>query len=201
MIETSDSLLSRLRTDNAHEAWQVFFDAYWGAILRYGQKVGLNQDQAEEVLQDTMVALIRVLPEFAYDRRKGRFRNFLLTIVHRRAMCVLERSSRQRSLVWTDALEEKLSCLSGENDGPDHEALLRWRDSLLEEALRRLRDDPRLGENTFGVFEAYVIQRQPVEEVARKFGVSENAVYQVRNRLLRRLKMDVGMLMKSAGAS
>jgi RNA polymerase sigma factor (sigma-70 family) len=201
MIETSDSLLGRLRGDNAHDAWQEFFDAYWGAIMRYGCKVGLTKDQAEEVLQDTMVALIRVLPEFAYDRRKGRFRNFLLTIVHRRAMYVLERGARNRSLVWNEALEETLSGRGREDEGPDHEALLRWRDSLLEEALRRMRDDPRLGESTFGVFEAYVIERHPAEEVALKFGVTVNAVYQVRNRLLRRLKMEVGMLMKSGGMS
>jgi DNA-directed RNA polymerase specialized sigma subunit len=44
-----------------------------------------------------------------------------------------------------------------------------------------------------------VINRQPATEVARRFEVSENAVYQIRNRLLRRLKAEVGMLMKSGG--
>ena len=200
MIETNESLLGRLRIDNAHEAWQEFFEAYWGAILRYGRKLGLSAHQAEEVLQETMVVLIRILPEFAYDRNKGRFRNFLLTIVHRKALSVLERGSRNRLLAWNESLESASLDPFGNGGGPEQEALSRWRDSLYEEAIRRMRDDPRLGESTFAVFEAYVIAGQPAEQVARRFKLSENAVYQVRNRLIRRLKMEVSTLMKSGGS-
>jgi RNA polymerase sigma-70 factor (ECF subfamily) len=199
MIETNESLLGRLRIVDAHGAWQEFFEAYWGAILRYGRKLGLSADQAEEVLQETMVVLMRILPRFAYDPRKGRFRNFLLTIVHRRALAVLERNSRRKPVAWSEALEGDLADPFGNSESAEREARERWRDSLLEEAIRRLREDPRLAEKTLAVFEAYVINRQPATEVARRFEVSENAVYQIRNRLLRRLKAEVGLLMKSGG--
>jgi RNA polymerase sigma-70 factor (ECF subfamily) len=199
MIETNESLLGRLRIADAHGAWQEFFDAYWGAILRYGHKLGLSADQAEEVLQETMVVLMRVLPRFAYDRRKGRFRNFLLTIVHRRALAVMERNSRRQPVAWNDALEGDLADPFGNSESAEREARDRWRDSLLEEAIRRLREDPRIAGKTLAVFEAYVINRQPATAVARQFEVSENAVYQIRNRLLRRLKVEVATLMKSGG--
>jgi RNA polymerase sigma-70 factor (ECF subfamily) len=199
MIETNESLLGRLRIADAHGAWQEFFDAYWGAILRYGQKLGLSANQAEEVLQETMVVLMRILPRFDYDPRKGRFRNFLLTIVHRRALAVMERNSRRQPVVWSEVLEGDLADPFGNSESAEREARDRWRDSLLEEAIRRLREDPRLAEKTLAIFEAYVINRQPATEVARRFEVSENAVYQIRNRLLRRLKAEVGMLMKSGG--
>lgn len=198
MVTTNESLLGRLRVDNAHEAWRQFFEAYWGAILRYARKLGLNDDQASEVLQETMVALMRILPDFAYDRRKGRFRNFLLTIVHRKSLSVLRRMSRQRVVTWDDLAESTPDPL-GSHTAAETEARERWRDSLIEEAIHRLRADPRMEEHTFAVFEAYVIEQQPVEEVARKFGLTENAVYQVRNRLLRRLKLEVARLMKSSG--
>jgi RNA polymerase sigma factor (sigma-70 family) len=201
MIETNQSLLGRLRIDDAHDAWQEFFDAYWGAILRYGRKLGLSAHQAEEVLQETMVVLMRVLPRFAYDPRKGRFRNFLLTIVHRRALAVMERSSRRRAVAWSEKIEDELADPFDNNAGAQREARERWQDSLLEEAIRRMREDPRMADKTLAVFEAYVIARQPAEEVARRFGVSENSVYQIRNRLLRRLKSEVATLMKSGGMS
>lgn len=199
MVTTNESLLGRLRVDNAHEAWKQFFEAYWGAILRYARKLGLNDDQAKEVLQETMVALMRILPEFAYDRKKGRFRNFLLTIVHRKALGVLRRMSRQRALTWDELAVEAVADPFGHQGSAEREARERWRDSLIEEALHRLRADPKLEEHTFAVFEAYVIEQQPVEAVARKFGLTENAIYQVRNRLLRRLKVEVTRLMKSSG--
>jgi DNA-directed RNA polymerase specialized sigma24 family protein len=44
-----------------------------GGDLRYARKLGLDETQAQDVLQETMVALMRILPEFAYDRNKGSF--------------------------------------------------------------------------------------------------------------------------------
>ena len=200
MIETNESLLGQLRGDKVDEAWKDFFGAYWGAILRYARKLGLNQHQAEEVLQETMVALMRILPEFVYDRNRGRFRNFLLTIVHRKSLAVLRRNARQREVAWTESVDRDAADFLGDDGTADREAQARWYDSILEEAIRRLRDDPRLGEKTFAVFEAYVIKHQPADKVAHRFELKENAVYQIRNRLMRRLKIDVALLMKSSGA-
>lgn len=201
MIETNQSLLSRLRIEDAHDAWQEFFNAYWGAILRYGRKLGLTAHQAEEVLQETMVVLMRVLPRFHYDPRKGRFRNFLLTIVHRRALAVMERNAQRRVVGWGAKLEDVLADPFDNNARAEREARERWQESLLEEAIRRMREDSRLEDKTLAVFESYVIEHRPAEEVARRFGVSENSVYQIRNRLLRRLKAEVATLMKSSGMS
>ena len=44
-----------------------------------------------------------------------------------------------------------------------------------------------------------VVERQPVADVARKFGMKENAVYQIRNRLLRRVQAEIAVLMKNSG--
>lgn len=199
MITTNESLLDRLRADNAHDAWREFFATYWGVILRYARKLGLRPDQAEDVLQETMVVLMRTLPEFVYDRRKGRFRNFLLTIVHRRALAALRRDSRLRNVTWEAQPVLSAEDPFGNNGASDREALARWQDSLLEEAIRRMRQDGRFSGNTLAVFEAYVVRREPAEVVARRFRLAENAVYQIRNRLLRRLRAEVRRLERSAG--
>jgi hypothetical protein len=53
--------------------------------------------------------------------------------------------------------------------------------------------------NTFAVFEAYVLQRVPAEVVAERFGLKENAVYQIRNRVLRLVRNEVRKLARSSG--
>jgi RNA polymerase sigma-70 factor (ECF subfamily) len=199
MITTNESLLDRLRADNAQEAWREFFAAYWGVILRYGRKMGLRQDQAEDVLQETMVVLMRKLPEFVYDRRKGRFRNFLLTIVHRRALAVFGREARNPAVAWEELSPELVNQVSKDHRVGESEAQARWREALLEEALRRLRCDGRLGAGTLAVFEAYVVRAEPAIQVARRFKMTENSVYQIRNRVLRRVKAEVRRLQQSAG--
>jgi RNA polymerase sigma factor (sigma-70 family) len=198
MIDTSETLLGRLKAENAHDAWKEFYHFYWGAILRYARKLGLNQHQAEEVLQETMVALMRILPEFAYDRRKGKFRNFLLTIVHRKSLAMLRLASRNPEVAWEEAKHEGTADPFHRGDAME-EALARWRDSLMEESIRRVRDSGRLADRTFAVFEAYAVRRRPVEEVARQFGMKENAVYQIRNRVLQRVQAEVAALMKNSG--
>jgi len=199
MIETDPTLLGRLKGNNAQEAWREFYQSYWGAILRYARKLGLNEHEAEEALQETMVALMRVLPEFAYDRSKGRFRNFLLTIVHRKSVDVLKRRERPGGVAWNVVAENTVAASDGREGTDEREAEARWRDSLLEEAIRRMREDPRYAEHTLGIFEAYVVERRSVEEVARRFRISENAVYQVRSRLLRRVKAEVARLRRNSG--
>jgi len=202
MIETRESLLDRLKIDDAQEAWKEFYRLYGRAIVRYGLKLGLTEHQAKEVLQETMVALMRILPEFAYDRGKGRFRNFLLTIVHRKSLAMLRRARREgeTSIPW-EANGEADSADPFEADRvAEAEAIGHWREALLAEALRELRADPTVSERTLAVFEAYVIEKRRVDEVAARFGLKENAIYQIKNRLLRRLQARVARLMRDSGA-
>lgn len=185
MTETDETLLKQIRELDAHEAWQVFFRKYWAAILRYARKLGLKAHQAEEVLQETMVELMRILPEFDYDRRKGRFRNFLLTIVHRKSLRVMRRAKQTMTGVppaITDAVPD------GHDDGDMAEAEARWRESIRDILLERLRGS--VDEHTFAVFDDYVLQGQPAESVARTHGLTLNAVYQIKNRLTRRLQKE-----------
>ena len=199
MIDTSESLLDRLKLDEAQEAWREFYHLYWGAILRYARKLGLKEHEAEEVLQETMVTLMRILPEFAYDRNRGRFRNFLLTIVHRKALALMRRASRSSEVEWREDSPGHTADPFDVGTAPAEEALARWREVLMEEAVRRVRANTRTQDGTFAVFEAYVLQRLPADEVARRFGLKENAVYQIRNRVLRRVRAEVMRLARSSG--
>lgn len=199
MIDTSESLLDRLKVGEAQEAWREFYQLYWGAILRYARKLGLKEHEAEEVLQETMVVLMRILPGFAYDRGRGKFRNFLLTIVHRKSLALMRRAARRTEVKWHDGAETHSVDPFENGAATQTEALTRWRETLMEEAVRRVRENVRINAATFAVFEAYVLRRRPAEDVAREFGLKENAVYQIRNRLLRQVQAEVERLAHSAG--
>jgi RNA polymerase sigma-70 factor (ECF subfamily) len=207
MIETNEMLLDRLKADTAHEAWEEFYRNYWQPILRYARKLGLSGHQSHEVLQDTMVALVRILPQFAYDRRRGKFRNFLLTIVHRKSLAVQRRARRDRTLSldstqpWGEGAMALLDVLAAPlPDAEAAEAERRWRESLLETALANLRADPTVEPRTLAVFEAYVIVRRSVDDVAAEFGLKENAIYQIKNRLLRRVRAEAARMAREARA-
>lgn len=204
VIDTNETLLDRVKKIDAHEAWREFFHAYSSPILRYAQKLGLREHQAEEVLQETMVALMRQLPEFCYDRVRGKFRNFLLTIVHRKSLAALRRAkiasdvSLDSEAPWgSRAWHDVLPAEAAQADEREVEA--RWREALMEDALAQLATNPALEETTWPVFRAYVVENRPVGEVAAEFGLKENAVYQIKNRLVRRLRADVARRLRDSG--
>ena len=203
MIDTNETLLERVKTPVAHDAWREFYKEYWAVILAYARKLGLNRHQADEVLQETMVALMRILPDFRYDRQKGKFRNFLLTIVHRKSLAALRRAkgvpdvSLDSEDPWgREALHDILPAAASRAD--ETEAEHRWREAVMEDAMARLAANPALGDGTYEAFRAYVIEGRPAPEVAAAHGLRENALYQIKSRLLRRLRADVTRRLREA---
>lgn len=167
--------------------------------MGYGRRLGLSHENAQDVLQETMVTLMRLLPDFIYDPHKGLFRNFLLTIVHRKALARLRRIRRESEVPF--ATPHELPEQEGrDQDEIRDEEIERWRESLMEEALRRLKDGAGVDKRTVDVFFRYVVDRNSAAAVALEFGLRENAVYQIKNRLLRRLQADVANLMSNSGS-
>lgn len=206
MQVTNVSLLERMKDLEAHDAWEEFCQTYWAVILRYAQKLGLDETAAQDVLQETMVALMRALPQFSYNSQRGKFRNFLLTIVHRKVLAAkrrlaarphvsLDHATHEGGLVLAEKLADEQSLL------PSKLVEGQWRESVREEALRRVREDPNIQGRTWEIFSAYVIDQLSAVEVAQNFGIAENAVYQIKNRMLRRLREEVKRLTDETDAA
>ena len=70
---------------------------------------------------------------------------------------------------------------------------------MLEEALSRVSRDVRVQGRTFDVFRSYVLKGEDADEVAGRYGLKKNAVYQIKDRLTRRLQDEVATLMAELG--
>lgn len=195
MESTSATLLSRLKQSHADASWERFCRIYAAPIIRYGRKLGLSDADARDVMQESLLILMRLLPQFEYDRQRGRFRSYLLNIVHKQALGFLRRA-RRHPVISLDA------------DGPDGLPPLevvapeqesgrdvRWQEALFDEAWSRLAASGRLQPATLAVFEDYVIRGRDCEEVAKKHGIAANTVYQMRNRVIGILKSEVRLML------
>jgi len=64
---TRPSLLVRLKDTGDQQSWQEFNDLYRKLIFGFAIKAGLTETEAQEVVQETLIAAAKNLPEFRYD--------------------------------------------------------------------------------------------------------------------------------------
>ena len=79
MTKTPASLLERLRDSFDADAWTRFVALYTPLIYSRGRRVGLQDQDAVDLVQDVFATLIHVLPTFIYAQHKS-FRHWLRTV-------------------------------------------------------------------------------------------------------------------------
>ena len=184
---TRSSLLGRLRDLDDDASWGVFFDTYWRLIYNVALKSGLSDDAAQEVVQETVIAVARKMPDFRYDPAKGSFKQWLLLITRRRIhdqLRLFYRSERRSNAGRTDPVVRRAS-LPDATLPPD--ALIasvweqEWRDCIFQAALARVRQQAK--PKQFQVFDCCVLQNLPPRQVARMLGLSAAQVYLAKHRV------------------
>jgi len=197
LIPTRRSLLSRLKDWDDQESWREFFNTYWKLIYGVALKAGLSDAEAQDVVQDTVVAVARKMQDFRYDPAAGSFKNWLLVITRRRIADHQRKQYRQPLLADCGALAgtetDGLERIAAPVD-PGIDAIwdAEWEKNLLDAAIERVRlqIDPR----QFQIFDCYVLKEWPVKDVTRTLGVSATQVYLARHRISRLIKKEARSL-------
>ena len=79
MFMTPASLLYRLRQPEEVTAWARFVDLYTPLLFHWAKKLGQQESDCADLVQDVFLILWRKLPEFEYDSGKS-FHAWLKTI-------------------------------------------------------------------------------------------------------------------------
>ena len=58
-IPTRHSLLNRLKDWRDEASWREFFETYWELIYNVARKAGLNDAEAQDVVQETVIAVAK----------------------------------------------------------------------------------------------------------------------------------------------
>ncbi len=185
-LPTRESLLSRLRSWDQQDSWREFFESYWRLIFDAARKAGLDEAAAQDVVQETVIAVARQMPGFRYDPRLGSFKAWLLQIARCRILDAMRRRYRQgevnRAQLDDVEVEAELERAAREHGG-DLERIwdAEWDAHVRSLALERLRR--RVRPEQYQMFDLYVLKGWPVARVAQVLGVSRMQVYLSRHRL------------------
>jgi RNA polymerase sigma-70 factor (ECF subfamily) len=187
MNTTPVSLLERLRRPGEQAAWERFVHLYTPLLLRWVRRLGLHGPDAADLVQDVFALLVRKLPEFRYDPDR-RFRGWLWTVTLNK---VRERA-RRRPGAAVQAGEDVLDKLA-DRAGPDAAGAAEDRQDLVRRALRLLQGEFQPA--TWRAFWECAALGRPAAEVAAEVGMTVNAVYVAKCRVLRRLRRELDGLL------
>jgi RNA polymerase sigma-70 factor, ECF subfamily len=186
MTETPVSLLQRLRQPGDQQAWERFVELYSPLIHTWGRRAGLQDEDASDLVQTVLLALLQTMPTFVYDRHKS-FRRWLKTITLNK---------------WRDSCK-RLGRVSAGGDAGLAEAVVpdnveafweaEYARHLANRALEVMQAD--FQPTTWKAFWEQTIGGRSAAEIGAELGLSPGAVYAARFRVLDRLRRELaGML-------
>jgi RNA polymerase sigma-70 factor (ECF subfamily) len=183
MTRTPSSLLERLRQPFEPEAWARFVALYTPLLYSWARRLGLQEQDAADLVQDVFVTLLQVLPTFNYDRQQS-FRKWLRTVAINRWK--KERKRPQHRLVQAAEGQPEAVAVGAELEAC-WEA--EYRQHLVSQALRLMRSD--FEETTWKACWETAAAGRAAAEVAAELGLTVGAVYAAKFRVLNRLRREL----------
>jgi RNA polymerase sigma-70 factor (ECF subfamily) len=188
MGQTPVSLLERLRRPEERAAWDRFVELYTPLLYHWAHRLGLQEANAADLVQDVFLVLVQELPRFTY-RADKRFRGWLWTVlVNKQRERERQRQARPLEVGDTGLAEHAAS----DDSVPLEEA--EYRQYLVNRALPLMQADFQSA--TWKACWEYLVVGRPAAEIAAELGITVNAVHLARARVLRRLRQELEGLLE-----
>jgi RNA polymerase sigma-70 factor (ECF subfamily) len=184
LADTNTYLLMGLKDQGNGRVWEEFCARYRPVLVSFALRLGFSVDDAQDAAQESLLAFVESYRKGRYDRQKGRLRTWLLAIA-RNQMLGARRRAKRLHTVEPEGKAEVLASIPGEDE------LTRlweaeWRKALIQACLKQVRR--YLEETTVRAFELTVLERWPADKAAAQLGISRNAVFHAKRRVLSHLR-------------
>jgi RNA polymerase sigma-70 factor (ECF subfamily) len=161
-------------------------------------KAGLTEEEAQEVVQETVITVARRIPEFKYDPTVCSFKTWLLNLTRWR---IVDQLRKRRPAVTDRRRSDAATRTAAIERVPDPASLdlgavwdEEWERQLLAAAIQRVKRQVK--PEQYQVFHLCVFKEWPVKKVAAQLGVSSAQVYLAKHRIGALLKREVKSVRK-----
>jgi RNA polymerase sigma-70 factor (ECF subfamily) len=187
---TRASLLSRAKRQDSR-AWNELVQLYGPLIAYWCRKCGLDHQQSSDGVQEVFAAVVRSLDNFQPQRESGAFRAWLWTITCNKVRDMHRRNHGQPQAEGGSSAMGNLNRISSSPNIPDSEPTEDLQlTQLVARALQQVQAE--FEDKTWRIFQRTVVDQLPTHLVAEQFQVTAATVRQVRSRVLRRLRQQLG---------
>ena len=189
---TSETLLRNLGESAQHPRWKEFVERYSPMLCQFLAThfaSSIPEADWDELLQETFLAVMKILPDYRYcPEEKGAFHNYLTGILNKKALSAL-RKGRSRSngiqAFGQYQQDQGLERADGDIPGTSGEE---WEKTVFRIAVQQLFADPAVNARHKEIFRRVSLEGEKPEAVASSMACSLDAVYKVCSRLKKRLQ-------------
>lgn len=176
---TGSSLFHLLSDPGDEFAWERFVRRHQSRIRKWCRRWGSQDAEADDISQMILCKLLEQLKSFRYDPDRGKFRSWLKTITRN---------------TWLNLRKQPQFIHLEEAACHDWERVLQetWQRELFQEALARVQ--PQVEEDTWRIFELYVLEDRPANEISKLTGKSVPSVYMAKYRVAKKLSTEIALL-------
>jgi RNA polymerase sigma factor (sigma-70 family) len=201
-LKTSWTLVARLKNLDDREHWREFYELYRGLIVRVAMRAGLREEEAKDVLQETMASVSKNIGEFEANPTRGSFHAWLLKMTRWRVLDQLGKrmppsvsnANAADSTPRTPTVERVPDAREVDLEGLcDAE----WNRLLMEQAMKELQVAVKA--EHYQIFHLLTVQQKPIADVAQMVGKSRAQVYLIKHRVTNALKVILKKLEKKLG--
>jgi RNA polymerase sigma-70 factor (ECF subfamily) len=182
MNTTRKSVLLAFQTGEGNR----FVDLYQPLITYFLVKLGVHQQDVEDLAQDVLAVVVGALPKFTHNGRKGAFRAWLRVITTNRVREWWRKNRHNPQacggsdfLKMVEQLEDPASALSGLWDREHDQQVLQRLLSLVERSV---------DSQTKNIFHRLVYDNARAADIAAELNIDIGIVYAAKSRTLHRLR-------------
>lgn len=186
--ETRLTLLARVKNQHDEKAWQEFekiYSVYLTIVFRY---LKIDSSDIDDLVQETLIHLWEKLPEFNYDKEKGRFRGWLRRVASNKAMNMISKRQNRQKL-----LQDKYISISSMSSAIEENCEAEWQQFLAKQAWERIK-----GMFTEQAEECFMrmASGESSVDLAEEFGIPENTIRVNKRRVEKRLNREIRHLIE-----
>jgi RNA polymerase sigma factor (sigma-70 family) len=187
--DTRNSLLLRLPDKADIDAWDQFVSIYQPLVFRLARSKGFQDADANDIVQEVLLAVSNSIHRWDQDPTKGRFRdwlcriarNLMINFLTRRKHLPLGQGGSELVRLLNDCIDSSV-----EESQSSREFDLEYRRQIYISAAHRVQNDVR--PKTWEAFHKTSIECMGIAETSRALQMSEGAVVVARCRVLARLR-------------
>lgn len=198
LIPTRASLLGRLKDWNDNASWRDFFNTYWKLIYGFALQRGLTHSEAEEVVQETVLAVAKSIHGFTYDPVECAFKTWLLTVTRSKIANQFAKRARRPVAAAPAGDDSELTPLLERVPDDQAESVWEraweedWQKNLMDAAIQRVKRTVAI--EHYQMFDLFALKNWSAKDVAKTLGVTIAHVYVAKHRIGKLIRKEVAAL-------